>query len=233
MRPGVMVDRPNRFVVRARLDPDETLVECHLPDPGRLEGLLQAGTRMWIRPASSPERRTRFTAAMAQAEGELVSLDTQLPNKLIHEALQRGALREFAGFELDRPEVPVGRSRFDFRLADPMGHQLFLEVKSVTWAEGKRAFFPDAPSERATRQVKLATQLSAEPATSAAVLFVCQRRDVESVEPARDLDPAFAEALAEAARGGVRLVARRCRVTLEELVLGQPIELRVSFPPRS
>jgi len=49
--------------------------------------------------------------------------------------------------------------------------------------------------------------------------------------PAHELDPAFAQALVAAARGGVRLVARRCRVTLEELVLGQPIG--VSFPHQS
>jgi len=226
-----MVDRPNRFVVRARLDPDETLVDAHLPDPGRLEGLLMAGTRMWLRPADDPDRRTRWTAALAEAKGELVSLDTQLPNRLVQEALRRQALTEFAGFEFDRAEVPVGRSRFDFRLSDPMGHQLYLEVKGVTWAEGTRAFFPDAPSERATRHLELATRLASEPATTAAVLFVCQRRDVESVAPAHELDPAFAQALVAAARGGVRLVARRCRVTLEELVLGQPIG--VSFPHQS
>lgn len=226
-----MVDRPNRFVARARLDPDETLVEAHLPDPGRLEGLLVPNTRIWLRPADDPDRRTRWTAVLAEAAGELVSLDTQLPNRLVLEALRRQALPEFDGFELDRAEVPVGRSRFDFLLRDPMGHRLFLEVKGVTWAEGTQAFFPDAPSERATRHLELATRLASEPATSAAVLFVCQRRDVKSVAPAQTLDPAFAEALATAARGGVRLVARRCRVTLEELMLGQPIA--VSFPPQS
>ncbi|NIM52319.1 MAG: hypothetical protein GTN62_13575 [Gemmatimonadales bacterium] len=41
------MDRPNRFLVRCRLDGGS--VAAHLPDPGRLSELLVPGRRLWLR----------------------------------------------------------------------------------------------------------------------------------------------------------------------------------------
>jgi DNA-binding sugar fermentation-stimulating protein len=46
--------------------------------------------------------------------------------------------------------------------------------------------------------------------------------------PDTAIDPAFAGALAEARRAGVRLLGRRCRVDLERLTLGPAVPVR--FP---
>ncbi|NJK89575.1 MAG: hypothetical protein HC923_09350, partial [Myxococcales bacterium] len=64
---------------------------------------------------------------------------------------------------------------------------------------------------------------AARPGFGAALVFVAQRGDVSSIEVASEVDPTFAEALRAAAAGGVRIIGRRCQVTLREMVLGVPV----------
>jgi sugar fermentation stimulation protein A len=240
------VARPNRFVVHARLaqaveaaepaDSDDPVV-AHLPDPGRLRELLLPGRRLWLRPAPEPEadrapRKTRWTVALVEAPGgPLVSVDTGVPNRLVAEALRRGALPELGGYRLERAEVSLGepggskRSRFDFLLTCVEGERppLLLEVKSATLVEQGVARFPDAVTARGARHVRELTGHARGGEHAAAILFVAQRPDVERVVAAREIDPGFADALDEAREAGVRVLARRCRVELDRIVLGEPV----------
>ena len=122
------VERPNRFLLRCALEePDPgsgsgragDVVDVHMADPGRLEELLIPGKRVWIRWAASPTRKTDWSAVLVEApDGEgLVSVDTTMPNKLIHRALEAGVLEELDDWTLERAEFPLGRSRIDFLLA--------------------------------------------------------------------------------------------------------------------
>jgi sugar fermentation stimulation protein len=124
---------------------------------------------------------------------------------------------------LSGPEAAIGRSRFDFLLSQVTGEKMVLEVKSVTMVDGQIARFPDAPSERAARHLKEMAELASKTGWFATAVFVVQRVDAHRFSPAKDIDPAFAAALAEAKAAGVRLVARRCQVTLAEMVLGMPL----------
>lgn len=237
--PSTFLARPNRFLVRCRLGeeggPDDDpgdVVEAHLPDPGRLEELLVPGRRVWLRPAAAPHRKTRWTAVLVQTpDGEgRISVDTTLPNRLVGRALEAGALEELSGWELDGREVTVGGSRFDFVLRPAGaeeetddGRRLVLEVKSVTLVEDGVGLFPDAVTARGARHVRELAELAGRPDREAAVLFVLQRPDARRVHAARSIDPDFARALSEAKEAGVRVLARRCRVEPERVVLGEAI----------
>ncbi|MBK6686337.1 MAG: DNA/RNA nuclease SfsA [Deltaproteobacteria bacterium] len=223
VRPARFVDRPNRFIVRARLDPDDLLITAHLPDPGRLKELLTPGARMWVRSEADPTRKTEWTAVLLEHPGGLIALQTTLANDLVHRALVEETLTEVEGWNLERPEAAIGRSRFDFLLSQVTGEKMVLEVKSVTMVDGQIARFPDAPSERAARHLKEMAELASKTGWFATAVFVVQRVDAHRFSPAKDIDPAFAAALAEAKAAGVRLVARRCQVTLAEMVLGMPL----------
>lgn len=220
--------RPNRFLVLARIPPGREPVEVHLPDPGRLRELLLPEARLWLRPVppESP-RRTRWTAALVEAPGggELVSLDTGLPNRLVGGALEEGLLPEFAGWSLVGREVAIGRSRIDFLLAD-QGEQLALEVKSVTLVVDGIARFPDAVTERGARHVDELRRFVETGRGRAAILFLLQRASGHAIEAAEEIDPRFARALARAADGGVRVMGRRCAVTTERVTLGGSIPVR-------
>jgi sugar fermentation stimulation protein A len=111
--------------------------DVHLPDPGRLRELLVPGARLWLRPSDKPGRKTRWTAALVEGSdgGELVSLDTTLPNRLISRALRDRALPELGDWRFVRSEVSLGRSRLDFLLSREGGERMAMEVKSVSLVE--------------------------------------------------------------------------------------------------
>lgn len=241
------LERPNRFLLRCALPPGppsgghaREMVDVHMADPGRLKELLLPDKRVWIRYAASPTRKTDWSAVLVESpDGEgLISVDTSMPNRLIHRALRAGALEELDGWTLERAEYPMGRSRIDFLLtrhadeaasptvpADRTGtRKLALEVKSVTLVDDGVALFPDAITARGARHVReLAAVAGSVDAAGnrweAAILFVLQRDDAHRIEAARSIDPDFADALAEARAGGVRVLGRRCRVDRKRLEL--------------
>lgn len=197
-----------------------------MADPGRLRELLLPEKRVWIRPASGPARRTRWTAVLVETPDSrgLVSLDTTLPNRLVRAALEAGALPEARPWALARAEWPHGRSRLDFLLTAPDRPPLVMEVKSVTLVEDDGvARFPDAVTARGARHVRELAALARSGEYEAAILFVLQRDDAHAIEAARRIDADFADALAEARDAGVRVLGRRCRVTRKALHLGDPV----------
>ncbi|HSJ25847.1 MAG TPA: DNA/RNA nuclease SfsA [Longimicrobiales bacterium] len=219
------VERPNRFLLHCDIG-DGTIHEAHMADPGRLRELLLPGKRVWLRPAApGPTRRTRWTAVLVESpDGRgLVSVDTTLPNRLIRRALEARALDEFAGWELERHEVRLGSSRIDFLLRHHDGRRLALEVKSVTLVEDDVALFPDAVTARGARHVRELAVLAGRDGWEAAVLFVLQRPDASRIEAAASIDPVFATTLADARQAGVRVLGRRCVVSLDALTLGDPV----------
>jgi sugar fermentation stimulation protein A len=139
-----------------------------------------------------------------------VSLVPTLANRLFEHAIARGTVPGLRGAQVIRREVAHGRSRFDFLLRH-RGRPVLVEVKSVGLVERGRALFPDAPTARGARHLR---ELAAHARRGGAALlaFVVQRPDAVSVHPHRHLDPAFAEALVEARRAGVRLLGLACRL---------------------
>lgn len=221
------LERPNRFVVHARLEADGREVVAHLADPGRLKELLLPGARMGLRPEPpSATRKTRWTAMLVAApeadEGEWVSVNTAMPNRLVRSALESGALDELAGWRLVRHEVPFGDSRLDFLLADDAGRRLYVEAKSVTLVEDGVALFPDAVTARGARHLEELVR-AVEEGHEAAVLFVLQRPDASHIVAAEAIDPVFSRTLARAEEIGVRVLGRRCRVSWEGIEMGDGV----------
>lgn len=225
MEESRFVLRYNRFLLQVRLEVSGDLVDAHMADPGRLRELLLPGKRIWLRPATNPGRKTRWTAVLVESPrgAELVSLDTTLPNRLIGKALREEWLTEFRGWVLERAEVRIGASRLDFLLSGVGDRKLAVEVKSVTLVEEGIALFPDAVTERGARHVRELARIAGEPGWEAAVLFVLQRSDAVEIKAARSIDPQFAEALEEAKAAGVKILGRRCQVSLDRVTLGPPV----------
>jgi sugar fermentation stimulation protein A len=221
------VERPNRFVVRCELDLGGTMVEAHLPDPGRLTDLLVPGRRVWLRRVRRPHRKLQWSAVLVETLGGkgLVSVDTAMPNRLIGRGLELGALEELSGWQLSRREWSWRNSRFDFLLRRPGRVQkLVLEVKSVTLVHCGVGLFPDAVTARGARHVAELAILARRRGWRAAIMFVVQRADARRVVAAADVDPDFALALERAREAGVILLGRRCWVQRDRVVLGPPIE---------
>jgi len=215
---GTLLRRDRRFLADVRLDDGRT-VTAHVPNSGAMTGCSAPGSRCLVSPADRPGRTLAWTLEQVIASGVPVGVHTGRTNRLAEEALENGVVR-FAGlgrsFRLRR-EVKLGeRSRADFLLEDGRGG-FWLEVKSVTWVEGRTALFPDAVTARGTRHLhELAARVAA--GERAALLFVVQRGDAVRVQAAPSVDPTYAEALTAAAAAGVEVRAVQAAVAPGALV---------------
>ena len=220
---GRFISRVNRFRVTVAVEDRE--VDAHLPNSGRLTELLTPGRPCWLKPASSPQRKTDFDLKLVEYAGVLVSVDARLPNPLFAEALEREGLPPFLACQGFEREVSLGESRIDFHLSMP-GVVLWVETKSVTLVEDGVALFPDAPTARGTRHL-LALIDAVGQESGSAVVFVVQRPDARSFAPYDAADPVFAAALRDADDAGVDLYAWTCKVSKESIsIAGQiPVDL--------
>ncbi|PYZ99041.1 DNA/RNA nuclease SfsA [Alteribacter lacisalsi] len=225
------VERPNRFILHCRL-PDGEVVRVHLPDPGRLKELLVPDAAVMLQYTDDPNRKTKWSAAMvARGDGGWVSVNTQIPNVLAREAIEKELIEEFSGWRFVRAEYKKGGSRWDLLLEEKAGHRkMAVEVKGVSLVDHRgRGAFPDAVTARGTKHVRELAEIAGEEGWEAALFFVAQREDTVSVEPARWIDPDFAEAIGEAARAGVRILGRKCEVTPERIRMNteEPLHILV------
>lgn len=216
---GTFIQRDNRF--RATVEVGGQPVWAHVPNSGRLEELFVLGRPVLLRQADLPHRKTKYDLLLVRVGEVLVSADARLPNKLVHEAMAAGRMSEFIGYDTIHREVTYGASRLDFMLEED-SRRCFIEVKSVTLVHEGMALFPDAPTQRGRRHVEELAQAVQE-GKRAAVVFVVQREDAVMFTSNDEADPAFGQALREAASVGLEVYAYLCRVSRDEVVLDSPI----------
>jgi sugar fermentation stimulation protein A len=217
---AVFQSRPNRFLGVVLADGVETL--CFIPNPGRMKELLYRGARVYLTPVQSETRKTRYNLTLVDHQGILVSVDSNVPNKLVHEAINKRLIESFQDFRVEKAEHTFGESRLDFLLEGDTG-KLFLEVKSCTLINDGVAHFPDAPTKRGSRHVK--TLMKALEHGRAAVFFLIQRPDANSFRPNEETDPDFAVNLREAEKKGVEVYAYTSWVNLDGVFLGNRVQI--------
>jgi len=218
---AVFIERPNRFLVRCQID--NKIIDAHLPDPGRLQELLLPGAELFIEHTPHPSRKTQYTVHLVKSRNVFVSINTSLPNKLVHMSLKNKYLPGFEKYTFIRSEVPVENHRFDFELRSPHGIQVLLEVKSVTLVENDgTARFPDAVTSRGKSHAERLADLRKK-GIETWILFVVQRNDAIRFTPHWERDPAFAKALLSAAISGVKIKVISCEITQKSMIWGRPL----------
>ena len=213
------VNRPNRFLSRVRID--GKVHDSHVPDPGRLKELLFPGARVLVEPKTGENRKTKFATVMVYSGNELISINSQLPNRFVRYCLDNSLISELQGWTVKKQEYTLGKSRFDF-LLERDGNEKLLEVKSATLVEEGIARFPDAVTSRGRRHV-LHLAHSITPKRSAAVLFIVQRSDAVSFEPHWGRDPEFAQALQDSVKDGVELMIYTTKLKPDSMTLRSSI----------
>jgi sugar fermentation stimulation protein A len=220
MVPGVFLARPNRFI--AHVEIDGKLEICHVKNTGRCRELLPTGAKVWCQQFDNPNRKTKFDLITVKKGDRLINMDSQAPNTAAKEWLLSGGLGQIS--EL-KAEYTHRDSRFDFSFLKD-GRRCFLEVKGVTLENSGICAFPDAPTERGVKHLKGLTELAMQ-GFGAYVLFVIQMADVKYLHPNDTTDPAFGNALREAAVTGVQVLAMDCAVTENTMVIGKPVEVQL------
>ena len=82
--------------------------------------------------------------------------------------------------------------------------------------------FPDAPSERAVKHIR-ELQEAVKHGYEAAVIFVIQMKGADYFTPNKKMHPEFANALVQAQKAGVKILAYDCLVSPDEIKLSSPV----------
>lgn len=217
--------RPNRFVAEVALA-DGKREQVHVPNTGRCRELFVPGARVVLSHSENPKRKLPDSLVSVYRGRRLINIDSQNPNRLAAEALAEGRLLGFVPSFLRR-EYPYGDSRLDFMFTAPDGARCLMEVKGCTLETDGRALFPDAPTLRGLKHLRELTA-AVLAGWRTYVVFVIQMKGVAEFCPNWLTHQAFGEALAAAAAAGVRVLAFDSRVTPDEVVLEDPVPVRLT-----
>ena len=225
LKPARLIRRYKRFLADVALE-DGGEVTAHCPNPGSMMGLKEPGLRCWVSLHDDPRRKLKYTLQLVEADGALVAMNTQNPNAIAAEAIAAGRIAPLGGYDSVRREVKYGaNSRIDLLLEDPARPRAWVEVKNCHLMRTPGlAEFPDSVTARGAKHLgELVKRVEA--GERAVQLFIVQRPDCHQLSPARDLDPAYGEALDAAAAAGVEILAYGCRIDLTGVELAGPMEV--------
>ncbi len=226
---GRLLKRYKRFLADVRLDSSE-VVTAHCANPGSMIGLLEENAQAFLSESQNPKRKLKFTWELVKAADSWVGVHPALANKIAEEAIREGYIRELKNCRNLRREVKYGEnSRADFLLEMQDRSVTYVEVKSVTLAENSHAQFPDAVTKRGLKHLEELMRV-VKNGDRAAMLFVVQREDVRSFEPAWEIDPEYAKTLATAASQGVEVIAYDCAVSPEAVTLRNALPVNIKNP---
>jgi sugar fermentation stimulation protein A len=227
--PATLVKRYKRFLADVILPSGEEIT-AHVANPGAMTGLATPGARVWLSKSDDPKRKLPYAWELVEADfgagPELVGVNTAAPNRLVHAALAAGGIAECAGYAAIRREVKYGNnSRVDFVLDCPERGPCYVEVKNVHLMRTPGlAEFPDSVTARGARHMQELGAVAAAGAR-AVMLFLIQIGSAERFAPARDIDPTYAEALAQARARRVEALAYTCTLSTEGIELGRRVPI--------
>lgn len=222
---ATLLRRYKRFLADVRLD-DGTEMTVHCANPGSMAGLKEPGMIVWLSDSNNPKRKLRYSWELVEAEGQLVGINTSLPNKIVEEALAARLIPELAEFDNMRREVKYGtNSRIDVLLESKDRPPVYVEVKNVHFTRSPElAEFPDSVTARGAKHLAELSDMVYSGARGVMV-YLIQRMDCERFSIAQDIDQRYGEAFDRAKEAGVEMIAYDCNLTTEEITLRNKLEM--------
>jgi sugar fermentation stimulation protein A len=216
------INRPNRFKAYVKLNNEVVMV--HVPNTGRCKEILIQGCTVLLREENGINRKTKYDLIAAFKGDKLINIDSQIPNKVVEEALKKGNICGLEKYKKIEREKTFGNSRFDFKLTDNKENIYYLEVKGVTLEDRGIAKFPDAPTERGCKHLLELIEAKKQ-GFSAGVLFLLQMDNMKQFMPYDIMDKNFGDALRKANEAGVDIFAYECEVGMENITLTKSIKV--------
>lgn len=205
---GVFDSRPNRFIARVWIG--QKLETVHVKNTGRCRELLVSGAEVYLEESENPARKTKYDlVAVVKAGLGLVNIDSQAPNKVVGEWLEK------QGYDFVKPEYTYGSSRVDFYM-EKDDEKYLMEVKGCTLEIDGIGYFPDAPTERGVKHLYELIQAQQE-GYHCSLAFVIPMPGITEVRANMATHPAFGEALEKAKAAGVEVIELPCRIEENEV----------------
>ena len=232
---GKIIKRYKRFLADIEL-PNGEVITAHTANTGSMKTCWEPGWKALISFHDNPKRKLKYSLEMTYNGQTWIGINTSLPNKLAKEAIENGLIKELKGYPFIKPEVKTGDSRIDLLLSKEKEalskrDQCFVEIKNVTLKgdnhQNKAALFPDAVSTRGQKHIQELIKLHKE-GYNAALLFIVQREDVDYFTPAEKIDPVYSSLLKDAVAEGVLVLAYKCAMSKNEIVVNKRIPVKLN-----
>ena len=223
LTPGTLERRYKRFLADVRFA-DGTLETVHCPNTGAMLGCSEPGSRVFCSQSHNPKRKLRRTLELVEsADAHLICVNTIRINAVVKEAIDTLAITQLAKEFGMRGEIaiPDEAGRFDFG-----NGSTFVEVKSVTYLRDGIGVFPDARSDRALKHVR-ALERRCVAGCRGILLFCAPHTGISKVGIAADIDPAYAEGVANACASGVDIIAYGCAVAPTGIAVSHELPIEI------
>lgn len=220
---GIFKSRPNRFI--ANVEIDGKIEVCHVKNTGRCKELLVTDAAVYLEKSDNPNRKTLYDLIAVEKGDRLINMDSQVPNRAVEEWIKAGGL--IGEDPYVRPESKFGDSRFDFYVESATAERkAYVEVKGCTLECDGAAKFPDAPTLRGIKHINELIKC-AQNGFEAYIIFLIQMSNINYFTPNYETHPAFGEALKNANKKGVKILAFDSIVTPDSIVLNKPVDIRL------
>ncbi|WP_312122795.1 DNA/RNA nuclease SfsA [Pantoea vagans] len=221
-----LIARYKRFLADVET-PEGEVLTIHCANTGAMTGCATPGDTVWYSTSDSLTRKYPHSWELTETQlGHWICVNTLRANQLVAEALDQHQLASLAGYSHRQAEVKYGseKSRIDFLLKAEARRNCYIEVKSVTLLHEGKGYFPDAVTIRGQKHLRELATVAAE-GHRAVLLFAVLHSGIEDVSPARHIDAAYAEQLAQAQREGVEVLAYQADLSAEGMFLKSPINV--------
>jgi sugar fermentation stimulation protein A len=221
---GTLIRRVNRFVADIKLRNGHT-VQAHCTNTGSLKTCCTPGWEVALSKAANPKRKLKYTWELVHNGTCWIGINTLVPNRIAEEAVRGGRIPELDSYSTVMREKPYGEnSRIDLLLTGGAA-DCYVEIKNVTMiGNDGAACFPDAVTTRGLKHLR-ELQHVVWNGQRAVMLYVIQRSDTTVFRPADSIDPDYAAELRRAVKNGVEALAYRADVSLDGIVIGDPVRV--------
>lgn len=221
IRKGIFIERINRFIAHVLID-GKTEV-CHVKNTGRCKEILIEGCEVYVEEFNSDKRKTKFDLISVYKGDRLINIDSQVPNKMFYEWVNKGNL--FEDLKKIKPEVFYKNSRFDFYV-EYSNKKAFVEVKGVTLEKDGVVLFPDAQTSRGVKHLNELI-LAKNEGFEAYIVFIIQMDNVKYFTPNYEMHKEFGEMLIKCKENGVNIIALNSDVYPDEIYIKEKIHINL------
>ncbi len=221
IKKGIFKERINRFIAHVYVD--GILEVCHVKNTGRCKEILVEGCEVYLQEFNSDKRKTKFDLISVYKGNRLINIDSQVPNKMFYEWVNKGNL--FEDLKKIKPEVFYNKSRFDFYV-EHLNKKAFIEVKGVTLEKDGIVLFPDAPTSRGIKHLNELI-LSKNEGYDAYIVFIIQMENINYFTPNYETHKEFGETLKKCKESGVNIIALDSIVKPDEIYINSNVEIKI------
>jgi sugar fermentation stimulation protein A len=219
---GRLIKRYKRFLADIVLSNGD-IITAHCPNTGAMTGCDHPDVKVYLSRSDNPKRKYPHTWEYSSAlDGSIIGINTANANRVVKSALLGQQVPEFTHYSQCFPETPFGNSRIDFMLKEEGLPNAYIEVKSVTLADGKTASFPDTVTKRGLKHCLELAEIVKQ-GHKACLFFCIQRENINQFRVAEEIDPNYAQALEYAIKSGVSVLAYQCIMHKTGIELGDRI----------